>query len=80
MSELLERLDALVDVAEAIKARLDFGQTFDVPLNRQQAAAYLDVSAGTIDNLRRRGIIKQVTRRGLIGYLLTDLDKIRKCL
>lgn len=50
----------------------------DIPLTRQQAAFYLDVSLTTIDNYRKKGMIKMVTRGCLVGYLKKDLDRIRK--
>lgn len=49
-----------------------------IPLNLQQAALYLGRSTRTVSNYVRRGILKKKVQNGLVGYLIDDLNKLKK--
>lgn len=75
----MNKIDRLISIGEAILVALtDLKASNEIPLTRQQAAAYLGVAVTTIDNYRKAGLIKQVTKDGLVGYLPSDLKAARK--
>lgn len=65
------------DIGQAILEAIREMRDFDIPLNRQQAAVYLGVSSSTIPNYVKRGLLKKKVHKGLSGYLVSDLDKLR---
>lgn len=69
--------DDLKQIGDIVSQILADSKPDDIPLTRQQAAYYLGVSLCTIDNYRKRGLIKLSTRGTLVGYLKKDLNKIK---
>lgn len=64
---------------EMLTRRIDeIDKERDMPLTRQQAAYYLNVSVSTIDRYRMAGMIKPAVRGRMIGYLRNDLAKLKK--
>lgn len=75
----MDKIDKLISIGEAILVALsELKERDEIPMTRQQASVYLGVSLTTIDNYRKEGRIKQVTKDGLVGYLPSDLKAVRK--
>lgn len=71
-------MNRLITIGEAIlRAIQELEVQQEIPMNRQQAAAYLGVSVSTINNYAKRGL-KPVVKNGIAGYLPSDLNKFRK--
>lgn len=83
---VLEALTSLVDavVCESLErnaGRFTTNQTGPALMGRREAADYLAVSGGTLDQLRKSGDIKTVKIGSVSKYPRTELDKyIRKLL
>lgn len=54
-------------------------KTEDIPLTRNQAAVFLDVSPKTIDHYKQKGLLKQIVKYNLVGYSKADLMRIKQC-
>lgn len=75
----MEKIDQLISIGEAILQAINEMKSRDeIPMTRQQAAVYLSVSESTIDNYRKQGRIRQVTKHGIVGYLPSDLKSAKK--
>ncbi len=80
----MEAVAHLIDavVCESLERNLDkftTKQTGPALFGRLEAADYLAVSGGTLDQLRKSGDIKTVEIKGVPKYPRTELDKyIRK--
>lgn len=68
----------LKEISRTNKIILGYIKPITIPLTATQAAAYLNVSRSTISNYKRKGLLKPVVRHGLSGYLISDLDKLKK--
>ena len=74
----MDKIDTLIDIGNAIlRALNEMKERDEIPMTRQQAAAYLGVSLTTIDNYRKQGRIRQVVKDGIVGYLPSDLKQAR---
>ncbi len=64
-------------VREVLKEELNIlnsSSNMDKALSKKQAAEYLNVSASTIDNLRRNGEIRSHKVRGKVIILQSDIE------
>lgn len=64
--------DLLVDVLAELKVR------DEIPMTRQQAAAYLGVSVSTISNYLSCGKLIKKVKNGISGIMPEDLRSIKK--
>lgn len=75
----MDKMDELISIGQAILHALNELKARDeIPMTRQQAAAYLGVSLSTIDNYRKQGRIRQVVKHGIAGYLPSELKSAKQ--
>jgi hypothetical protein len=72
----LLRIEKVGNIIVELLKEMRGGQT--IPLSRKQAARYIGCCPNTIDNYRKRGLLKQHAIGGITGYLTSDLDAIKK--
>lgn len=72
-------LDNLITIGQTISEVVtDMKVRDEIPMTRQQAAIYLGCSISTISNYVAQGKLTKNTKHGIVGYLPSDLRKLRK--